>query len=269
MSWVDLLAAIPATVWGVLIGSLLTFLGVGRQLRHDARQRDRERQMHWRRDVYLEAAEGVAGTSDQFFRLANAEIPLSQFATTPSKPGWLNKILTVASLDTIAAFTEANASLAAAMFDLLKLRLGVDELTGEISTMQAQIESIRAFQQKLQADVSAVAAQPASPAVTQRLEYIKSYWDKSWIDLSEGTNRLSELTDKKWRLARGLLEQGVNYYLGYQKKLHKALLALRRELELPIDPAAYESVFERTDAEVLPKFNQLLASLDQEEPSSK
>src|ERR1044072_9202621 len=99
-NWTEIVAAVPSPVWGVFLGLGITFFGVGRQLRHDARERDRERLMQLRRDVYLEAADGMAGTAEQFFRLANAEIPLSQLSTLQELPGWLNKVYTVGSLDT-------------------------------------------------------------------------------------------------------------------------------------------------------------------------
>ena len=65
------LTSIPHVVWAAIIASGLTIFGVTLanrankkclilQLNHDAQQKDKEREMQLRRDVYIEAAEAIA-----------------------------------------------------------------------------------------------------------------------------------------------------------------------------------------------------------------
>ena len=65
-------------ILGVIVGAILCFGGVAAQLWHDAKQRERERLMQLRRDVFLEAAEAVAGSQQFFFRFANTDIPFGK-----------------------------------------------------------------------------------------------------------------------------------------------------------------------------------------------
>ncbi|MBN2594906.1 MAG: hypothetical protein JXA81_15475 [Sedimentisphaerales bacterium] len=57
---------IPIGIWvaiigaaGIIFGAVIAWLGVWLQLRHDSKERERERQMSLRRDVYLKAAEEI------------------------------------------------------------------------------------------------------------------------------------------------------------------------------------------------------------------
>src|SRR5688500_4484802 len=94
--------AIPPAIWAGIIGALLTLLGVNMQLRYNSRERERDRQMQLRRDVYLEAAEGLAASTDFLFRFTNISIPLAQLGESRVKTTWANKVYTVASIDPIS-----------------------------------------------------------------------------------------------------------------------------------------------------------------------
>src|SRR4028118_834257 len=79
--------------------------------------------MQLRRDVFLEAAEGLSGSQQFFFRFANTAIPFNQIGDVQSsKPGWLNKLHMVATIDTIEAFAKADLILGRSSFDLLRRR---------------------------------------------------------------------------------------------------------------------------------------------------
>src|SRR5215213_11494982 len=86
---------IPDSILGVIIGSLLAFGGTSVatffQLRHDAKQRERDRKMQLRRELFLEAAEGAPGP-EYFIKVANPDVPLSELGVPTAKPAWMNKL---------------------------------------------------------------------------------------------------------------------------------------------------------------------------------
>jgi hypothetical protein len=260
LSIVDLFVAIPASVWGVLVGSLITFIGVGRQLRHDARQRDRERQMQLKRDVYLEAAEGIAGSIEYYFALANADIPLIQLSQ-PKKQAWLNKVYTVASMDTIAAFTAASGQLGVSTFDLLKFRIAVEIVSTEVNGVNARIETVKSFQQQLRNDIATMAAQPPSEHIARQIELINTHWQQSHQDLAVLQQELMPLLNAKGKRQQELLEKAIDHFLQYQKYLRKSLIALRVELELPVDERHFEQIMDSQDARITAKLKETLAAI--------
>jgi predicted nucleic acid-binding Zn-ribbon protein len=263
----SLVRSIPDGIWGVIVGSVLafggTFIATWRQLRHDAEQRERDRKMQLRRDVFFAAADGVAVGSDYFMKLANAEAPLTDLTTSSSPPsGWLNKLYTVASLETIEAFSIASASLAAFAFDLVRRRLSVEDVKGKLDAANQQIEAMKAVLQRIRESVAATASEAKTPEVLGRLEQMQHHWDQTCEELERLRRLTSTLLGDKVRLQRDLLEQAVSYSIEYQKKLRKALVALRGELEFPLDHARFEALMEGIDAEMLPKFKAVLDAID-------
>lgn len=268
MTLIQVLQIVPPVVWSGILGAMLALLGVNLQLRYNAKERERERQMQLRRDVYLEAAEGVAGSMDYFFRHARADIPLGQIGDNVAmKTGWLNKVYTVASLDTIEAFAEASAALAASSFDLLRIRVTVEEVSSNVKIEQQRIENIQKYQEQIKSTAAALANEPPSQQVLSRLQELQRQMDDSWSEIRAAGAKLEELTAEHWRLLRLLLEQAVNYAIGYQKKFRRAILSLRRELELPLDSQAFEQLMERIDQEMFPKFQALLKAIDDDNGS--
>ena len=70
-STIEYVKAIPEYIWillGVFIAGVLTWVGIFLQLRHDSKEREKERKMSLRRNVYLSAAEKIG---QQLFYLSN------------------------------------------------------------------------------------------------------------------------------------------------------------------------------------------------------
>jgi hypothetical protein len=264
MGFVEFFRAIPEGIWGVIVGSLLTFVGVGRQLHHDSWQRDRDRAMQLRRDVFLEAADGAAGTTTYFVQLANINVPMDQLNAAGSKQGWLNKIYTVASLEAIEAFSEASAALGASAFDLVKLRLGVEEIGHKIDAANGQVEAIKGVQQRISEAAAAALTETPTPVLQERVEAMQKDWVRSWQEIETVGLQISDLWDEKLRRQRALLERAVQYSIDYQKTLRRALIALRVELEIPLDVQHFNQVMDRIDATMLSKLAKLLDTLDAE-----
>lgn len=272
MDFIEIVGAVPEGIWGVLLGSLLafggTFVATRQQLRHDAEQRERERKMQLRREVFLESADGVAGNAEYFMKFANVDLPISELTPSNAKPGWLNKLYTVASLDAIEAFTVANAALGAAAFDLLRRRLVVEDVKNKITSVSQQIDAIKAIQQTIRDAVAATANVTPTPEVLQGRKVVQQHWDQTWREFEKLGEKNSHLLDQKVKLQRVLLEQAISYSIEYQKKLRKALVALRLELDLPIDETRLETFMAQVDAEMLPKMKELFDAIESDADAS-
>lgn len=260
-----MLSQIPDGIWGVLIGSALalggTYVATRAQLRHDERQRERDRKMQFRREVFLEAAEGVSGT-EQFMKLANPDLPLNEMSASSTRPGWLNKLYMVASLESLEAFTTASATMAASTFDLFRLRITVENVKTQIGNLRQQLDAMSAVQERIREIAAGVAAQPQSPETQSTLSTIQADWDRTSRELERLNAEIARLTTEKLKLHRALLEQAVTYSVHYAEKLQQAWVALRTELDFPIDPEKLQALSKRVDAEMIPKFRQLLDAID-------
>jgi hypothetical protein len=65
-------------IFGVMIGAGATLAGAIVQLWFSTRQRERERYMQLRRDVYLSAAEGLAASVEYLNQHARTDIPFGK-----------------------------------------------------------------------------------------------------------------------------------------------------------------------------------------------
>ena len=129
-SLITAIASIPDVIWAAVIASLLTLGGVlltnrgsskrlRMQLNHDSAQRDRERQMALRRDVYLPAAESVTRLQALLGSLIDLRTPdenLSRESTTHIAV--ISKISVIGSIKTVAAVSALLNEFNSAFLDL-------------------------------------------------------------------------------------------------------------------------------------------------------
>ena len=89
MDFVALIASIPATFWGVIIGSLFTVIGVTitntsntRRLRlqheHERELNTHNRDLNMRREVYLGAFEAIATGMSMVGNFSELEVPFQE-----------------------------------------------------------------------------------------------------------------------------------------------------------------------------------------------
>jgi hypothetical protein len=272
MNNVDLLRAVPEAIWGVLLGSVLafgaTFVATRLQLRHDAEQRERDREMSLRRDIFLEAADAVAGTTDYFFKFANIDLPLSELTLTVAKPGWLNKLYTVASLETIEAFSEASLALGAAAFELLRQRFVLEGVKSKLDVVNEQVEAARREQQSVGEIAHELANQMPSPELFEKRKHFQQRWERSLDTFEVVIAEQRKLIDERLNLQRALIKEAVQLSATYQTKLRAALSQLRGELDFPIDFDKLELMNERLDSHLRPKFEEMLDAMGKDETTA-
>ena len=105
-------ALIPDVIWAAIIASGLTFLGVNMsnranrkcllmQLNHASQQKDKERELQIRKDVYMEAAEAIAESIKDIQLLPNRIIYTDKLEICNKLLQALAKVHMVGSLDTV------------------------------------------------------------------------------------------------------------------------------------------------------------------------
>jgi predicted nucleic acid-binding Zn-ribbon protein len=152
--------------------------------------------------------------------------------------------------------------MAAATFDLFRLRITVENVKTQIANLSQQVDAMRAVQDRIREVAAGVAAQPPSPEVQNNLSSIQEHWDRTWHEVERLNAEIAGLTTEKLKLQRTLLEQAVTYSVEYGETLQQAWIALRTELDFPIEHEKLEALSKRVDAEMMPKFRALLDAID-------
>lgn len=256
-------------VGATLIGIVATLLGIRMQLRFNARQRERERQMQLRRDVYLEAAEGIAGSVEYLMQNSRIDAPLGSIPAPKERPGWLYKIHFVASTDTLIAFNDAGAATAAAALDVFGHRVAVAEVSDDITVVRAATERIQQFQDEMRAEARAVDTSVPSERSLKRLEWIQQQLDESWRQLEAETRKLDVLTQEHARRSKALVQRSMRLFGEVHKEVRRALLAARAELEMPLDADKFSAAAASLDARMTAKVDEFLHLIQEDNSSAQ
>lgn len=248
-----LIRAIPDTVWAAIIASLLTVGGVLltnresskrllAQLKHDSAQRDRERHMSLRRDVYLQAAEAISRTQAILGRLLDLNTPDGDLATESRiDSGVIARIQVVGTDQTVRAVSAFMNEFAVAYAEL-------------------SFERICLVERK------------------NRIELVKQYREKAsqeqdrWLELMKRMNLQGSSDQCLWNVIQGNFEFARKQHEGYSREeqslwaeqnrehlqslksciehssrlaelIPPAVFAVRDELELPLNTDEYMKSF--------------------------
>ena len=124
------LASIPDVVWAALLASLLTLSGVLlanrdsrmrqiAELKHDVSQRNREREMALRRDVYLRAAEVISRAQNMLMRLTDLSVSDQDFSASFCRDSSaMAQVQVVGTNNTVQAISAFGPELSAAFLEL-------------------------------------------------------------------------------------------------------------------------------------------------------
>jgi hypothetical protein len=148
-----LIERIPATFWGVVIGSFFSLGGIvmanrandrrlREQLKHDREMRNRDRELSLRKDVYLSAAEAVSAGITAIGRFADLEIPNNKLTEAYiDKSPAIAKVHVIANERTAEALTNLLGELNAAYLRLFAKRYPLVAQKNQISLLQQLMNS--------------------------------------------------------------------------------------------------------------------------------
>ena len=161
MALVAFMEAVPATVWGFLVGSLVTVIGVAltnasntKRLRlqhaHERELDARARDLSMRRDVYLAALEAMATGMTTVGSFGELEIPFQDLMRQyMGKAGAMGKITIVGREETIRAVADFEQALTGAFMRLSGQRNAVDQLFKRTRALEAKLETTTQEQERL------------------------------------------------------------------------------------------------------------------------
>jgi len=246
---IEILKQVPATVWVTLATSVLTLSGVllslrhdsklqANQLAHDARERNRERQMSWRREVYLHAAESVSRLSGVVGRIADLNIPDQELSRVYQDDiAKINRIQVIANDKTVAAVNAFTSEFAAVYVRLFVDRSLLLAQKGEIESLGATLQRSTEAKERYEALLLQLNA-------TQNPDQAIRLAAATEIEVNRRkaeycSRRRQELMDGLPRAQQALVKACIEATYQLSPLIAPALFAARDELELPLDSASY------------------------------
>lgn len=252
--FLSLLEKIPASFWGVVIGSFFSIAGVAltnrasdkrlrAQFEHEREQKTKDREMALRKEVYLAAAEAISAGTNAISRFPNLDLLNDQITKDYlEKAPAISKVHVIAKTKTVQAIANFTGELGAVFLKLYARRY---ELMAEKSKIHIFDNQIAEFGKERD----------------RMLEMIKQHNiegvidDRRWKILQNNfefeQNRSNEAIARRGELGKSLYEKQLEFMrecVSETAKLGKLLVpllsAVREELELPFDEESYRLVVE-------------------------
>ena len=249
------LEAVPAAVYAAMTASSITLIGLWLQnrgesqrnlqrLEHDAWQRDREREMTLRREVYLCAAESLAQAQEYLAGLSRMDDSTQQHEALIKGVGAdLNKVHIVGSMATVQAVVEANQFFAHALSELSVHKLPIAAIEREIVCEQEAVDSAIARRDEALAQLK---------EMTRTAKEDARAWDLHQRIFNDEQSDIDAALARKERLQRQLGKRRLDFHkrcaeagLELGKRVVSANLAIRRELELDLDAGSYRELMQK------------------------
>ncbi len=251
MNFISVIENIPPALYGIIIGSFLTIIGVmltnssnTKQLRiqheHERQLKDKERDLNLRRDVYLQVMEAIAAGLVAVGRVSEMDSSMEDLmrSYTDLSPK-IGKVSIVGKNETIKAMANFQ-----------------QELTGAFLRLSAKRESFRSLNQRagsLENSINAnknemkrLAEQLTSKPETNELEQDTAVASRNYEKLTNQTKKLEKEFEEIWEHLYPLQIQLVKESFSEVSKLDNLLVPLvgmmRSELELPFDQEYYTKI---------------------------
>lgn len=236
----------------VAAGSIITLFGVWlqsrseagrlkRQLQHDAEQREKERQMDLRREVFLGAAETLGRQSEYINLFSKVDFDFwKDQEVLKGNIGIAYKVQLIAGIDTIEAYARANQCWGSAILELAKMRLKIEEVKAELNGQESLIVLLSNHRDEALASMKAIVNSGAQSQ--DAYQFHRERFDDLQRDISGEVAKKAKLHSKLARLLMEISVVCMTSQAEFSKRLLAVNLAARREVDLPIDENRYRDV---------------------------
>lgn len=256
MDLLALLEKIPATFWGVVIGSFFSLGGVvlanhasdrrlQAQLDHDHKLKNRERELSLRKDVYLAAAEAVTAGFNAVGRFPDLNIPYEKLTEHyQDKASSIAKINVIAKEETVRTFVRFTNELASTFLRLVVKRYPLTAHQQRITILQDQLKHFGSARDRM---VELMEQYNLDGTVDQhRWDQIQKKFDFEQGRVKKAIEESSALAKELYIKQLEYMRECVSETMKLGRLLVPALIAVRKELELPIDETSYLQIIEES-----------------------
>ncbi|ASW04442.1 hypothetical protein CJU94_40590 (plasmid) [Paraburkholderia aromaticivorans] len=253
------IAGMPASVFGNIVsgvvGSVITLGGVllsnwhSRRLKrdelgHDTTQRDREREMALRREVFLPTVEAALAMQASIGTLVNLAVPaavaLDKFTAGNAT---FVKVAAIGTQETVTACQTLSSALGRGFWELSLRRGGLENFQNQLADLDRNTaihEGLRDSWIKVQQEFVAKGEKDAEVWQAARAHFTH-HMNEITKALTERSRIVSERQKAHGEMVRIMLKHVETIGPSFPP----ALFAMRREMQLPLDEAAFLERFNK------------------------
>jgi archaellum component FlaC len=258
MNLITLIESIPPAFYGVLIGSLLTIIGVTltnisntKRLRiqheHEVALRNKERDLNMRREVYMDAMEAISAGITAISRFSElSETPEALMQSYSSLSSKLGKVTIVGQNETIEALANFQLDVNGAFLRMSAKREKFDAILRHSQAIEAEIE-------KLKERLTQMTTQFTQAKVNQEFDLTQRYQaeiDALQNDLTDLQKQEEDIGNQLMPTVANLVQTSMAEVSGLNKLLVPLISLMRTELELPFNSEHFARILQKGNDEL-------------------
>lgn len=262
------LARVPDVVWAALIAAAIAFLAttlsnrnsrnqLQMQLTHGARERDRDRAMALRRDVYLPAIEAVSRAHGALGRLVDLGLDFSAINDQlVIDLATIAKVHLVAGEATVRGLLTFQKALVPAFFELAARRSSLAVRQGAIATEHSLMDRAVAEHQKFVQMMQQINLSPVRDQAA--MDRVQAQADFQMNDIKAHAAAQAALYEEQKQDQLSVAARLSELALEVARFMPDTLISARQELDLPIDPDEYKRLFTEQQESVRRAMNDFI-----------
>lgn len=270
-SFTQLLDEIPATFWGVVIGSLFTLTGIyftnrasdsrlRLQLQNDRELKNREREMTFRKDTYAAAAEAITVSMGALSKFSDLSFSLKEIsATYLEKSPVLAKVNLVAGEDTIRALANFGTEFTGAFFRLTQQRMILSILQEQIAV---KVALVKGFEKTRDAMIELMRHHNIDGSQdARRFEAIQKNYEFEAGRIATTNQELQRMIAELFAKHIPFSKECFVETIRVNRPLIPLLVAARMELELSISKEQYAEILYQTQSKLEGQFDEFIQNI--------
>lgn len=271
MNWfIDLLYKVPASFWGVVVGSFFSILAVWltsrdstarllKQFENERLVKNHDRELGMKKEIYLDAAEAISAAISTIASLSNLDIPNNEVIERySSKSAAIAKAHVVGTAETIELLLEFTGEYSAQILKLFAVRHKLLAVRSQIAMQDARIN---AFQNEINSVLEKM------KQFNQNVEVNQQKWEALIRNADFEQTRLDDAIQNRQKVEEQLNAQHREFIvgcssasLGLSSRVAPLLSAVRKELELPLNLEGYKRSADASIAKQRNNINQYLGN---------
>lgn len=252
---VDLLLQIPSSFWGVIVGGFFPLMGVLltnrasekrllAQFKHEHDLKSKEREMTLKKEVYLSAAEAVSAGITAIGSFSNFEIRDDEIVKPYAEKSFaISKVHVIGNLEVISALNAFTSELSSIFLILFAERAKISKDKVERDIIFKNIEYYSKLREGTLEMMKQCNLEPVRDlhkwnALQNNYQFEADY-------ISKAVTEHGVLNKKFAQRQLSFMKTCIEYSQKMNTLVPELLHAVRDELELPLDEAAYQLVIQQ------------------------
>jgi hypothetical protein len=259
MNILSMIENIPPAFYGVLIGSLLTIIGVvltnisnTKRLRlqheHERQLRNKERDLDMRREIYMDAMEAISAGITAISRYSDLnETPEALMQSYTKLSANVSKVTIVGQNSTIEALANFQLELNGAFLRLMSKR---DKFDADLRKNETIEKAIKSSQDKINFLSDQKTKAKLSSLSQEQLEPIQAEYEMVKKELTDLQSQEEEIGNKLMQTISSLVKTSMSEVSSLNNLLVPLISLMRTELELPFNEEHFARILKKGNTEL-------------------